>query len=247
VNGPEVCFSRLGRSACTDFSRTSGFGADVPPFTAPVDPQIGWEVQKFFIAWTIALIKANEKTPWLDQMRLYRLGSNANPEFDDRIEWQDPSSGELYYAKRFGTECLFGVAADACAGGKVVEKGIAARVLEYANELTAKAYELDVEGYPETNDRPAGFNEFGRAMFLRHPSGPAIVKSDPAVRRITGLGTLQVIPPCNQNVDPACTPLTVDQNHHAFELESYRSVAEFLWQAGTVYGLFGPPSPRGIY
>jgi hypothetical protein len=26
-----------------------------------------------------------------------------------------------------------------------------------------------------------------------------------------------------------------------------RSVAEFLWQAGTAYGLFGPPSERGIY
>ena len=32
-----------------------------------------------------------------------------------------------------------------------------------------------------------------------------------------------------------------------FELESYRSVLEFLWQAGTVYGLFGEPRERGIY
>ncbi|HEX6766520.1 MAG TPA: zinc-dependent metalloprotease, partial [Polyangiaceae bacterium] len=142
VKGPEMCFSRLGRAACTDFSRTQGFAPDVPASTAPVDPQIGWEVQKFFIAWTIALIKANEKTPWLDQMRLYRLGSNANPELESRIEWQDPTSGEIYYAKAFGTECLFGDPADSCAGGRTVQKGIAARVLEYANELTAKAYQL---------------------------------------------------------------------------------------------------------
>ncbi|HEX6767073.1 MAG TPA: hypothetical protein VF103_16365, partial [Polyangiaceae bacterium] len=27
AKGPEVCFSRLGRAACTDFSRTAGFGA----------------------------------------------------------------------------------------------------------------------------------------------------------------------------------------------------------------------------
>ncbi|HEX6764673.1 MAG TPA: hypothetical protein VF103_04330, partial [Polyangiaceae bacterium] len=93
----------------------------------------------------------------------------------------------------------------------------------------------------------AGFNEFGRAMVAHHPSGQAIVKSDPAVRRITGLGMLQALPPCDQNEDPACTPLTVDQNHFAFELESYRSVAEFLWQAGATYGLFGPPSERGVY
>jgi hypothetical protein len=219
----------------------------VPPFTAPVDPQIGWEVQKFFVAWTIALIKANEKTSWLDQMRLYRLGSNANPELESRIEWQDPTSGEIYYAKTFGTECLFGDPDDSCAGGRVVQKGIAARVLEYANELTQKAYELDEAGYPETEAHPAGVNEFGRAMVAHHPSGQAIVKSDPAVRKITGLGMLQGVPACDQNVDPACTPLTVDQNHFAFELESYRSVAEFMWQAGAVYGLFGPPSERGTY
>ncbi|HVR20988.1 MAG TPA: hypothetical protein VMS65_14855, partial [Polyangiaceae bacterium] len=164
-----------------------------------------------------------------------------------RIEWQDPSSGELYYAKSFGTECLFGDAADACAGGKLVQKGIAARILEYANGLTAQAYELDVDDYPESETHPAGYNEFGRAMVRRHPSGVAIVKSDPAVKRITGLGMLQVLPPCDQNVEPACTPLTVDQNHFAFELESYRSVPEFLWQAGNVYGLFGPPSARGLY
>jgi hypothetical protein len=245
--GPEVCFSRLGRAACSDFSRTKNFAPDAPAFTAPVDPQIGWEVQKFFIAWTLAFIKANEKTPWLDQMRLYRLGTNSAPELDARVEWQDPISGELYVAKSFGTECLFGDAADACAGGKLVQKGIAARVLDYANELTAKAYELDVDGYPETDAHPSGFNEFGRAMVRRHPSGLAIIKSDPAVKRITGLGMLQVLPPCDQNTDPECTPLTVDQNHFAFELESYRSVPEFLWQAGTVYGLFGPPSERGIY
>ena len=58
---------------------------------------------------------------------------------------------------------------------------------------------------------------------------------------------LQVVPPCDQNAEPECTPLTVDQNHYALELEAYRSVAEFLWQAGTVYGLFGPPGARGIY
>jgi hypothetical protein len=247
AKAPEVCFSRLGRAACTDFSRTKGFAPDVPANTAAIDPQIGWEVQKFFVAWTIALIKANEKTPWLDQMRLYRLGPNATPEFEDRIEWQDPSSGELYYAKTFGTECLFGDAADACAGGSVVQKGIAARVLEYANALTEKAYQLDETNYPGSDTVRPGFNELGRAMVARHPSGEAIVKSDPAVRRITGLGMLQVLPPCDQNVDPECTPLTVDQNHFAFELESYRSVPEFLWQAGTVYGLFGEPRERGIF
>ena len=49
--------------------------------------------------------------------------------FDNRIEFHNPD-GHIYVAKTFGTEVLY---------GKTVQKGIAARVLEYANELLQKA------------------------------------------------------------------------------------------------------------
>jgi hypothetical protein len=242
-----VCFSSSGRNACSNFT-----GGDFNPLTparsVAIDPQIGWEVQKFLIAWTVALIKANEKTAWLDMMRLYRLGKNANPEAETRLEWQDPTSGELYYARTFGSECLFGQASSDCLGGKVVEKGIAARVLEYANELTAKGYQLDEATYPAHGRYPAGFNEYGRAVVLRQPNGDPIVKADVAVRAISPLGnTLVPIANCDQNLDPKCKPVTVNQNHFAYELKSYKSVPDYLWQAGVVYGLFDPPSERGAY
>jgi hypothetical protein len=246
--GAEICFSTQGRNACTNYSGDGSFAPEVPANTAAVDPQIGWEVQKFLVAWTVALIKANEKTNWTDMMRIWRLGQNASPDITPRIEWQDPTSGEIYYARTVGTECLFGDAQNACAGGQVVQKGVAARVLEYANMLTANGYKLDTVNFPATATSPAGFNAFGRAMVVRQPGGGvAVVKRDPAISDITPEGTLQATADCDQNVTPGCTPLTVDQNHWAHDLAAYKSVPDYLWQAELVYGWFNAPSERGVY
>ncbi|MEO8212258.1 MAG: hypothetical protein ABI560_03650 [Myxococcales bacterium] len=245
--GPEVCFSTQGRNACSNYTGDGTFNPTTPASTAVVDPQIGWEVQKFLMAWTVAFIKANEKTAWTDMMRIWKLGQNASPEIEPRLEWQDPVSGEIYYARTFGTECLFGDVANGCAGGKVVQKGIAARVLEYANSLTANGYKLDVARFPAANGNAAGFNQFGRAMVVRHPSGAPVVAPDPAIRDITAAGALVAVPACDQNLAPTCVPLTAFQNHWAHELEGYKSVPDYLWQSELVYGWFGAPGARGVY
>jgi hypothetical protein len=52
---------------------------------------------------------------------------------------------------------------------------------------------------------------------------------------------------CDLNQDPTCTPLTVGQNHWAYQLQSYKSVPDYLWQAEQVYGWFDPPATRGTY
>ena len=199
------------------------------------------------IAWTVALIKANEKTQWTDMMRIWKLGQNAAPDIAPRIEWQDPSSGELYYARTFGKECLFGDATNGCAGGKMVEKGIAARVLEYANQLTAGAISWTSTNFPATADHAAGFNAYGRAMVATQPSGAPIVKADPAIQNISPLGTLVATTACDQNVTPTCTPVGVNQNHYAHDLQAYKSVPDYLWQAELVYGWFPAPNQRGVY
>ncbi|HEX3698748.1 MAG TPA: hypothetical protein VH374_25490 [Polyangia bacterium] len=247
TGGPEICFATQGRDACTNYAGDGAFDPAAPTAVVPVDPQIGWEVQKFLMVWTVALIKANEKTNWTDMMRIWRLGENANPEITQRIEWQDPISGDIYYAHDMGTECLFGDATNNCAGGTIVQKGIAGRVLEYANQLTAKGYKLDTVGFPATINHPAGFNEFGRAVVLRQPSGDAIVLSDPAIMDITAQQTLMKTVDCDQNLTPTCKPLVPSQNHSAYELQSYKSVPDYLWQAEQVYGWFDPPSTRGTF
>jgi hypothetical protein len=204
-------------------------------------------VQKFLIAWTVAFIRANQKTNWTDMLRIWRVGLNAAPDAAPRIEWQDPTSGETYYAHTVGTECLFGDASNGCAGGQMVEKGIAARVLEYANQLTANAYKLDVAGYPATASQPAGFNANGRAMIARQPDGTPIVKADAAIRNVTPEGGLAPATDCDQNLTPGCTALTVDQNHYAVELQAYKSVPDFLWEVESVYGWINAGGERGVF
>jgi hypothetical protein len=244
--GPEICFASAGRNACTNYAGDGAFDPLTPANSVAVDPQIGWEVQKFLIVWTVMHIKANEKTTYTDMMRLYPLGVNTKPEFEQRIEWQDPTSGSLYYAKSFGKECLYGDAKNGCAGGKLVEKGIAARVLEFANELTAKGYKLDEANFPATSNNAAGFNAYGRAMILRHPDATPIVRADPAIQILSPSGdSLTPIPDCDQNLDPTCKQVLVNQNHYAHDLANYKTVPDYLYQAGVVYGLFDPPGKLG--
>jgi hypothetical protein len=247
TGGPEVCFSTQGRNACTNYFGDGGFAPAAPANMVAVDPQVGWEVQKFLITWTISFIKANQKTDWTDMLRIWRLGQNAEPDVTPRIEWQDPGSGELYYAHTSGTECLFGDATNNCAGGRIVQQGIAARVLEYANQLTAGGYQLDVVNFPATASQPAGFNAFGRAMVVHQPDGTPVVAPDPAISNLTAAGGVAPSVACDQNVTPTCTPLTVDQNHFATELASYKSVPDYLWQAEATYGWFNAAGALGVF
>jgi hypothetical protein len=251
-SGAQVCFATLGRNACTNPIDNDSLAPLVPANSASVDPEIGWEVQKFLVAWTVGYIKANEKSQWLDQLRTYKGGVNPDPTLPQQVEWEDPVSGTVYHAASFGQECFYGTG-DNCDGGELVEKGIAARVLEYANQLTAQGYELDTAGYPASDGsdgnpaHPAGYMPFGRAMVLRQPDGTPIVKLDPAIRQVTSSGGLAANTACDQNKDPSCTPLAVTDNHYAYELQSYKSVPDFLWQASTIYGLLGDPTQRGTF
>lgn len=130
-SGPEVCFPADGTMVCSRYGESGNpFDAKAPD-TLTVSPQVGWEQQKFLIAWTLTYILENDKQHWLDMMRLWEVGADSDPDFTNRIEFHDPN-GKVYVAKTSGTETLF---------GKVVQKGVAARVLEYANELMAAAYE----------------------------------------------------------------------------------------------------------
>jgi hypothetical protein len=274
--GPTECFPSNGSNVCANYTKDwsgddGGFKPLDPASKVGIDPQIGFEVQKFLIAWTAAYISANQKAEWIDMMRIYKIGPHAAPSFEGRIEWQDPASGQVYYAKTYGKECLFGTVtlpanttgmtlaeiekakADSCkaTGGKWVQKGIAARVLEYANELTAGGYELDTAGYPnntsDTANLAPGFNAYGRAMVVLQPDGTPVIAGDPTMQKIGSGGSLGGSPvTCDNNVDPACTPLTKYDNHFVMHLDNYKSVPNYLWEIIVGYGL-GTPDQLGIY
>ena len=116
-------------------------------------------------------ITANQKTNWIDMMRIWRLGQNIAPDVTPRIEWQDPISGETLLRRddRARSACS-ATPPTAAPAARSSQKGIAARVLEYANQLTADGYELDIVNNPATATT-AGRLQRLRARDGRPPAG----------------------------------------------------------------------------
>src|SRR6185437_11742963 len=251
--GPAYCYPLNGSNVCQSYSSaTPGFNPMNPGQTVGVDPQVGWEVQKFIIAWTLAYIPADQQSNWIDMMTIYRLGENADPQFTNRIEWQDPASQQIFYARDYGHECLFyapasGPATDkvscegpvtAPTGGKWVEKGIAGRVLEWANYMTSQAYACDPSFVPtdptptgaapyfcdptQPNDPikhpTAGFDPAtGRYHVAFMSDGTPIIRFDVTLSSITPTGQLGSVPAqCDTDAPEDCDPNVLDATAATF-------------------------------
>jgi hypothetical protein len=205
--GIETCFPRGERLTCRDpFSPINGGGPAIGQGTV-VDPQIGWEQQKFAILFSLIYLTENQRVNWIDQMRIYELGTESDPGFANRIEYHDPD-GRVYIAKTFGTETLY---------GKTVQKGIGARVLEYANELLAKGVvTTPVEHNGVTWHEPL-LDDNGNVQY----------------RKVTRDGVVLVD--------------TCDQSAPCTKLRSYTSVPAFLRQVMGWLGYIPVGRLKGVY
>ena len=108
---------------------------DYPKNAVVLDPLIGWEQQyqlMFIVGWFGATNLTNEN---ISQMRIWSPNAKeaVSIPVSDQIRFRDPSSGIVYAAKNFGTETVNSRRA-------VVQKTIGARMIQYANELAAQAY-----------------------------------------------------------------------------------------------------------
>ncbi|MDF2696226.1 MAG: hypothetical protein K0S65_4609, partial [Labilithrix sp.] len=128
--GVQTCVPQNDRLFCNDPFTP---GTPAPAGGTVVDSQVGFEQQKFAIIFSLVYLPENARTNWIDQMRIYDVSKDGDPGFDNRVEFHDPD-GKVYVAQTFGTETLF---------GKTVQRGIGARVLEYANSMLAKAVETE--------------------------------------------------------------------------------------------------------
>jgi hypothetical protein len=139
---PQICFPNAGTTICSAYGIDgTSFKPNVPAVMRALDPQVGWEQQKFLIAWTLVYLPENQKTRWLDQMGIWNLGGDSDPGFSNRIEFHMPT-GEVYIARTYGTEQFcFGKTNTGTPACKTVQRGIAARILEYGNELLNAAYQ----------------------------------------------------------------------------------------------------------
>ncbi|MBM4395684.1 MAG: hypothetical protein FJ087_08335 [Deltaproteobacteria bacterium] len=232
-DAPKVCFPSASSPICTSYGSTddSPFGGHAASRTAAVDPQVGWEQQKFLIAMTLLYLPENQKQRWINQMRVWELGEDADPGFENRIEFHDPY-GKVHVAKTFGKETIF---------GRTVQKGVAARVLEYANQLVEAAFVTTTDGVPDLD----GDKKPDWAIPVLNPeTGEPMVRFDPTVSAIqNGYVYPNGIDGCNKDDSSACTCAA---NRACVELEDYASLPFFLRQAMHAYGL-ADPAPKGLY
>jgi hypothetical protein len=231
---PEVCFPGPNATVCSTYGCPSGNTCDVdgalnitdlhplnpqaPGNTAPVDPMVGWEEHKWLIAQTLLYLPENAKTNWINLMGIWEVGSDTDPVFPNRIELHLPN-GRIYVARTYGTETIF---------GKTVQRGVGARVLEYANELAYRAY-VCTDG--EATDGSATW------CLPTVSNGQPVVKFDPT---ITSEGAN---PTCNTADNSGCT---CSSNRSCEELARYESVPAFMRQAMRDFRM-ADASMKGIY
>ncbi|MBM4359976.1 MAG: hypothetical protein FJ096_17875 [Deltaproteobacteria bacterium] len=222
----QVCFPAEGTALCTAPGNPSSFGSTPPAETLALDGQVGWEQQKFLIAHTMLYIPENQKQLWLDMMKLWQEGSDNNPGMTNRIEFHDPQ-GRTWVAQTFGKETLTHVTP-----ARTVQKGIAARVLEWSNDLLAKAYEttdgpdLDADGKPD----------WYLPTFV---NGQPRVKFDPSLKSADG----PLPANCNATDNSGCT---CQDNRACSDLADYVSIPDYLRKAGHRFWQF-PLEKKGIY
>jgi len=198
---PEVCFPGEAGIVCSVYGCPTGVacgGGNLLPLNplAPVnttvlDPSVSWEQQKFLFAQTLIYLPENQKNTWINMLGLWEVGADTDPGFENRIELHLPD-GKVYVARTYGTEVIF---------GKTVQRGIAARVLEYANELMRNAYVCTEE---------VGTDGTSWCIPEILPGGKPVIRDDPG---IAGTGT-----ECSAN--RAC-----------IALENYQSLPTFMRQS----------------
>jgi hypothetical protein len=163
---PEVCWRRSGSVICKEYLTDVEVDTGAPSESIAIDPEIGFEVQKFIAFYAFVNLPDSYKRDWTDMMRIFRLGTNSAPLFPpaEQATWVDPLSGQSYVAHRYGTEIL---------DGQSLDRGIGARMLDWMNTLTGEAYEV-------TGIDPVT----GGFAYAKTADGQPVVKSQRFVNRV---------------------------------------------------------------
>ncbi len=219
---PEICFPNAAGIVCSVYGCPSGNVCDVnaqgqfapkptnpesPANTTVLDPSVDWEQQKFLIAQTLIYLPENQRNNWVNLLGLWEIGADTDPAFENRIELHLPD-GRIYVARTYGTETIF---------GKVVQRGVAARVLEYANELMRNAYVCTEETSLD------GSTSWCIPQIA--PGGKPVIKDDPAI----------------QGNGQECSA-----NRACLALEKYQSLPAFIRQSMHDFRM-ADASMKGIY
>ncbi len=215
---PESCFNQAETILCSA----------QPTGTVALEPQVGWEQQKFLISWTLMYLPENAQQQWLNQLGIWEVGADSDPAFKNRIELHLPG-GKVYVAQTFGTETIL---------GKKVQKGVGARILEWGNTLLAQSYDVDNGPDLDLDGTPDWYTP-------KLTNGAVRVKYDPSIYAVADSGALSPTgrPGCNATDNSQCT---CSSNKSCIELSHYEEIPFFMRQAMADYGL-ADPSMKGLH
>ena len=96
ADSPETCFPR--RDDVCDASDATRPAQPTPDEHLPIDPQVGWEQQKFLIAWTLHVPAREPAAVWLDQLNIWELGADSDPGFATASSCTIPTGKRLHRA-----------------------------------------------------------------------------------------------------------------------------------------------------
>lgn len=136
AEGPVTCWPEPGSLGCTSDPALPDAGMTAPEESLPIDPEVGFEVQKFVAFFSLVYLPESWKRDWVDLMRIYKLGADPDPGFgpEERLVFRDPISLDTYVAHALGTETI---------DDRSVQRGIGARMLAWANLLAASGFEVE--------------------------------------------------------------------------------------------------------
>jgi hypothetical protein len=126
-------------------------------------PNIGYLQELYSAIFSALYARENTDMTLIHKMRIWVDGVEGNisdaafPKPEDQLRYHDPGSGFTYIARRFGPEKI---------DGRDVERGIASRVLQRANQLMALSYVVTLDA----NNKPV-LDQYGRPTLVLDANG----------------------------------------------------------------------------
>jgi len=122
-------------------------------------PNIGYKSQLATALWTASFAQLGGDQTLVNKMRVWIDGQVGAINIPDaqKILMTDPASGYTYVARKYGNDVI---------DGKTVEKGIASRMLQHANQMIGVAYQCQ----KDVNNKPI-LDSFGRPQLILDGQG----------------------------------------------------------------------------
>ena len=191
---------------------------------------------------TMMYLPEDHQQEWLNMMRMYKLGVDLQPDAGPWIEFHDPQ-GTRWVANTYGKEDIF---------GKNVQRGISARMLEYANELLFLAYEttpICLDQATQTSDLCVNLGMTDDEALWYEPvidpaTGQAVVKFDPTMVWLDSDGFVGQPPAdCNASTNVGCS---CENNRSCIWLGDYTQVLQYMYQF-VHFVIYEMPGTKGVY